>query len=149
MIRPLTSMEDPPMSLLLSADPSDKMVQSYLDKGVCFVMEKHDQIVGAYILVPVEADASEIANIAVLEKYQRQGLGKALLLDAFSRAENLPVSRLLIGTADASIHQLTFYQAMGFHITGRISNFFVEHYEEPIYENGVQCRDMIRLAKEV
>ncbi|WP_252312979.1 hypothetical protein [Sinobaca sp. H24] len=39
------------------------------------------------------------------------------MLDAFSRAKNLPVSRLLIGTADASIHQLTFYQAMGFHIT--------------------------------
>lgn len=149
MIRPLTSMEDPPMSLLLSADPSEKMVQSYLDEGVCCVMEKHDQIVGAYILVPVEADAAEIANIAVVEKYQRQGLGKALLLDAFSRAKNLPVSHLLIGTADASIHQLTFYQAMGFHITGRISNFFVEHYEEPIYENGVQCRDMIRLAKEL
>lgn len=149
MIRPLTSMEDPPMSLLLTADPSDKLVQSYLERGVCYVMEKHDQIVGVYILVPAGADTAEIANIAVVEKYQQQGLGKALLLDAFSRAQKIPVSRLLIGTADASIHQLTFYQAMGFHITGRISNFFVEHYEEPIYENGVQCRDMIRLTKEV
>ncbi len=76
MIRPLTSMEDPPMSLLLSADPSDKMVQSYLDEGVCCVMEKYDQIIGVYILVPVEADTAEIANIAVVEKISGRAWGK-------------------------------------------------------------------------
>lgn len=27
----------------------------------------------------------------------------------------------------------------------KLEDFFIKHYNEPIFENGIQCRDMVRL----
>lgn len=50
-----------------------------------------------------------------------------------------------IGTGNSSIDQLAFYQKCGFRIAAIDPDFFIRHYPEPIFENGIQCRDMIRL----
>jgi hypothetical protein len=41
---------------------------------------------------------------------------------------------------------LALYQKCGFRIVGVDLDFFIRHYPEKIYENGIQCRDMIRLS---
>ena len=41
------------------------------------------------------------------------------------------------------------YQKAGFRITGVIPNFFKDNYDEEIIENGIPCRDMIRLTLEL
>jgi ribosomal protein S18 acetylase RimI-like enzyme len=53
---------------------------------------------------------------------------------------------LEVGTGNSSIGQLALYQKCGFRITGIDYNYFIRHYDEPIFENGIPCRDMIRLA---
>ena len=30
-----------------------------------------------------------------------------------------------------------------------LKQYFVRHYPEPIYENGIECRDMVRLRMEL
>ncbi|MNW16937.1 putative N-acetyltransferase YvbK [compost metagenome] len=45
--------------------------------------------------------------------------------------------------------QLYLYQKCGFRIVGVDVDFFVRHYEEAIEENGIPCRDMIRLAMDI
>lgn len=54
-----------------------------------------------------------------------------------------------IGTGNSSIGQLVLYQKCGFRITGVDIDFFVRHYQEEIFENGIQCRDMIRLSQDL
>lgn len=60
-----------------------------------------------------------------------------------------PVERLQNHELENSgIHQFYLYQKCGFRITGVDRNFFLTHYTEKIYENGIQCRDMIPIEKE-
>lgn len=47
MIRKLQPNEAPPMDLLLLADPSRKIIEAYLTRAECFVMENQNQLIGA------------------------------------------------------------------------------------------------------
>ncbi len=53
--------------------------------------------------------------------------------------------RLEVGTGTFG-YQLTWYQRNGFRVFAVERDFFLANYEEPIYENGIQLKDMLRLA---
>lgn len=147
MIRKLQPDEAPPMDLLLSADPSQKIIEAYLTRAECFVMEDQNQLIGAYVLLPTRPETVELVNIAVQIKFQNKGIGKQLIRHALERAKEQGFQMLEVGTGNSSMAQLAFYQKCGFRITGVDKDFFVEHYEEELMENGIPCRDMIRLSK--
>ncbi len=87
-------------------------------------------------------------NIAVKENHQNKGVGKFLLKDAINRVKNFNIKRIEIGTGNSSIHQLALYQKVGFRITNIDKGYFLKHYDKPIFENNVQCKDLIRLSIE-
>lgn len=149
VIRELLIGEEPPYELLLMADPSIDMIRKYLDKGECFVAEKGGQIIGVYVLLPMDSEKVELINIAVSENYQGRGIGKQLVLDAINTARKKGFKTIEVGTGNSSIGQLALYQKCGFRITGIDFDFFTKNYPEEIYENGIQCRDMIRLSQEL
>lgn len=148
-IRQLSIHENPPMELLLAADPSQKLVESYVKRGHCFVAESNDQWIGVYVLLPTRPQTIEIVNIAVDESHQGQGIGKDLLRHAISTAKTLGYTTIEIGTGNSSIGQLALYQKCGFRIVEVDLNFFLRHYEEEIIENGIRCMDMIRLSQDI
>lgn len=55
--------------------------------------------------------------------------------------------KVTLGTGNSSINQLAFYQKLGFRITRIRKNYFVDHYSEAIFENDIQCVDLIILEK--
>jgi len=148
-IRQLSIHENPPMELLLAADPSQKLVESYVKRGHCFVAESNDQWIGVYVLLPTRPQTIEIVNIAVDESHQGQGIGKDLLRHAISTAKTLGYTTIEIGTGNSSIGQLALYQKCGFRIVEVDLNFFLRHYEEENIENGIRCMDMIRLSQDI
>jgi ribosomal protein S18 acetylase RimI-like enzyme len=139
------SYKEVPFNLLLLADPSKKAIKKYLKNGTCFVALENNEIVGVYILARINKDAVEIVNIAVAKKNQNKGIGKMLVRDAIRRSKNENIKMILVGTGNSSIGQIAFYQKCGFKIVGIKKNFFVKRYRKPIFENGIQCKDMIRL----
>lgn len=148
-IRLLSDKEKPPMDLLLLADPSPKMVEEYLKRGESYVAESDNQLMGIYVLLPLTPETVEIVNVAVVEKYQGRGIGKLLVTDAIKRAKGKGYKTIEIGTGNSSIGQLALYQKCGFRITGIDIDFFIRHYQEEIFENGIQCRDRIRLSQDL
>ncbi|MFS0562238.1 GNAT family N-acetyltransferase [Terribacillus sp. 179-K 1B1 HS] len=145
-IRKLTPSETPPMELLLEADPSRPKIESYLSKGSSFVAEIENHIVGIYVLLPISQKMAEIINISVSEDNQGMGIGKYLIRHAIEQARSQGFTILEVGTGNSSINQIAFYQKCGFRMTEIDQDYFLRHYEEPIYENGIQCRDMIRFS---
>jgi len=135
-----------PYDLLLSADPSRELVDSYLKNGICYLAFIDNTIVGEIVLVPTGPSILEIMNVAVHEDYQGKGIGKQLIHKALEEAAKLGAATVEIGTGNSSIHQLKLYQQCGFRISGIDHDFFVRNYDEPIFENGIQCKDMIRLT---
>ncbi|MGD8191258.1 GNAT family N-acetyltransferase [Brevibacillus ginsengisoli] len=148
-IRKLTIDEQPPMDLLLVADPSPKIVENYIKRGECYIAKMEKQMVGVYVLLPTRPETVELVNIAIAQDYHGKGLGKQLVIHAIQTAKTNGYKTIEIGTGNSSIGQLALYQKCGFRITGVDLDFFNRHYPEEIYENGIQCRDMIRLSQDL
>ncbi|WP_028782454.1 GNAT family N-acetyltransferase [Thalassobacillus devorans] len=145
-VRKLHKNEKPPIELLLEADPFRKLVEEYVQRGDCMLAENDGNTVGVYVLLPTRPGTVELVNIAIEESHRGKGLGKQLVMDAIRVAKSQGYQTIELGTGNSSVDQLAFYQKCGFRIVGVDADFFVRHYEEEIYENGIQCRDMIRLS---
>ncbi|MCR6110877.1 GNAT family N-acetyltransferase [Bacillus sp. A301a_S52] len=135
------------LTLLMQADPSEANVKKHFEDGECYCMMQQHTTVGAYILVERDSATAEIVCISVSEEWQGRGIGKQLIAHAGELTTQRGYKSLEVGTGNSSIDQLAFYQKCGFRITGVETNFFLDHYVEPIYENGIQCMDMVRLSK--
>ncbi|WP_373522388.1 GNAT family N-acetyltransferase [Aquiflexum sp.] len=149
-IRQLQKGEMPPYALLELADPSRRMIDSYLPISEIYLTESGDKIIGVYVLFPLDQkETIEIKNIAVLPEFQGKGIGKMMLGHAEEISKNMGFSKLRIATANTSIAQLRLYLIQGFLLIEIIPDFFIDNYELPIFENGVQCRDLMILEKEI
>jgi len=148
-IRKLNIREKPPMELLLLADPSKEIIEEYVNRGECFVAKSEQQTVGVYVLLPTRPETVELVNVAVTENQHGKGIGKQLVMSAINAAKTRGYKTIEIGTGNSSIGQLALYQKYGFRITGVDTDFFIRHYPEEIFENGIQCRDMIRLSQDL
>lgn len=148
-IKEIKSIDEAPMDLLLLADPSEELIREYLSKGICYTAEKNGQLVGVILIVYKIPDNAEVMNIAVKEEFQKQGIGREILTYIQKELKNKGVKALEIGTGNSSIFQLLLYQRCGFRITKIDFDFFRKNYPEPIYENGIECRDMLRLTMEL
>lgn len=148
-IRKLNSEETPPYALLLLADPSKEMIASYIDRGDCFIAEKGKHIIGVYVLLPTKAETIELMNVSVAEQQQGSGIGKRLVVDAIRVAKEKGYKTIEVCTGNSSIGQLALYQKCGFRITRVDRDYFTKHYVEVIVENGIVCRDRIRLSQDL
>lgn len=148
-IRKLAPHEEAPMPLLLLADPSPKLVEDYLQRGQCYVAVQDAAIVGVYVLLPTRPDTIELVNIAVDEAHQGKGIGKQLVLHAIEVAKASGYKTIEVGTGNSSLNQLALYQKCGFRMTWIDRDFFLRHYEESIYENGILLTDMVRLSRDI
>ncbi|MCM3721085.1 GNAT family N-acetyltransferase [Solibacillus isronensis] len=148
-IKRLEKQEKVPLELLLLADPSKIIVEDYVAKGECFIAENEEQTIGVYVLLPTRPQTVEIVNVAVAEDHQGKGIGKLLVSHAIRIAKTQGYKTIEIGTANSSIGQLALYQKCGFRIVSVDHNYFIKHYSEEIYENGIQCIDMIRLSQDL
>ncbi|MGA4518047.1 GNAT family N-acetyltransferase [Solibacillus silvestris] len=148
-INRLEKQEKVPLELLLLADPSKIIVEDYVAKGECFIAENEEQTIGVYVLLPTRPQTVEIVNVAVAENYQGKGIGKLLVSHAIRVAKTQGYKTIEIGTGNSSIGQLALYQKCGFRIVSVDHNYFIKHYSEEIYENGIQCIDMIRLSQDL
>ena len=135
---------DIPMQLLLEADPCERNIQSYLNDSWCFVGILDGNIVGACVAKLIHDGCAEIYNVAVWPAYQQQGIGSDMLQFTVAELAKKNVQRIELGTGTFG-YQLTYYQKMGFRVDAVIKDHFLTHYAEPIFENGIQHKDMLRL----
>ncbi|MCR8962939.1 GNAT family N-acetyltransferase [Brevibacillus laterosporus] len=148
-IRMIHETEDVPMELLLLADPSERLVKEYVERGQCYIMEQDGRIIGTYVLIPTRPETVELVNVAVDEELHGKGYGKQLVLHAIESARLNHYKTIEIGTGNSSVVQLALYQKCGFRMTHIDKDFFIRHYAEPIFENGIQCIDMVRLSQDL
>jgi len=134
-----------PMELLLEADPSVEKIEAYLPNSRCFVAILQGEPVGAYVVQRIAPDVYELMSIAVSPEHQRKGIGLELLKHVVATVKDMDACRLEVGTGTFG-YQLAWYQRQGFRVFAIERDFFLDNYEEPIYENGIQLKDMLRLA---
>ena len=134
------------IQLLLLADEQEDMIDKYLERGTMFVL--CDDSVKAECVITDEGDGVlEIKNIAVVPQSRNRGYGRALIQFVERRYKG-EFRILQVGTGESPL-TIPFYLKCGFVKSHRIRNFFTDNYRNPIFENGVQLRDMIYLKKKL
>lgn len=134
------------LSLLLLADEQEDMIDKYLDKGRMYVLD--DDGVKCECVVVDEGDGIlEIKNIATESTCQGKGYGK-ILIDFLVTKYSREYSILQVGTGDSPL-TIPFYEKCGFVRSHSIKNFFIDNYDHPIYESGIQLIDMIILQRKL
>lgn len=134
------------LSLLLLGDEQESMIDQYIEKGTMFVLD--DNGIKCECVVTDEGDGVlEIKNIATKPEYQGRGYGKKLI-DFIASKYKEKYSVLQVGTGDSPL-TIPFYERCGFVRSHIVKNFFIDNYDHPIYECGVQLVDMIYLQKKL
>lgn len=132
------------LSLLLLGDEQESMIDQYIEKGTMFVLD--DNGIKCECVVTDEGNGVlEIKNIATKPEYQGMGYGKKLV-DFIASKYKEKYSVLQVGTGDSPL-TIPFYERCGFVRSHIVKNFFIDNYDHPIYECGVQLVDMIYLQK--
>lgn len=130
------------LPLLLLGDEQEDMIDRYLPSCRLFYLEEGGAVRAVCAVEDTEEHA-EIKNLAVEPAFQRRGLGRAMI-DFVAETYRKP---LLVGTGESPL-TLPFYSACGFVFSHRVENFFVDNYDHPIFEAGVQLKDMVYLRRD-
>jgi aminoglycoside 6'-N-acetyltransferase I len=134
-----------PYDLLLLSDDTKEAIDKNLDKGELYIGKQNGEIVASFILNPIQFDTIEIKNIAVSENLQGKGYGTYLLHYIIDSTKKRGFKKLIVGTCDQCYKEIEFYKKSNFLVSGIRKNFFIDNYDKPIYENGLQIIDMVLL----
>ena len=134
------------LDLLLIADESEPMIDKYLERGELFALYD-GELISVCVVTGESADTCELKNIATYEKWQGKGFASKLIqyVSGYYRDN---YRTMIVGTGDVP-WMVYFYEKNGFHLSHRLKNFFIDNYDHPMYEDGVQLVDMVYLKKDI
>ena len=134
------------LDLLLLADEQESMIDKYLERGVLFAL--YDGGLKSVCVVTDEGEGNfEIQNLATYEEYQGKGYGR-YLINHVCRHYQGAGRTMYVGTGD-SPRTVPFYQNSGFTFSHRVENYIAEHYDKPIFEDGVQLKDKVYFKRDL
>lgn len=134
------------LDLLLLADESEDMIERYLEEGWLFVLDD-DGVKCEAVVLALNSEECELKNIATYPEHQNKGYGEAMIDHLSKLYLNGAFKTMYVGTGDAP-KILRFYERCGFRISHRDENFFLDNYDHPMFEDGIQLRDMVYLRKD-
>jgi guanyl-specific ribonuclease Sa len=115
------------LALLLLADESEQQVRSYMQRGDLYEYAADGEVAGIVLAIPRDEGTLEVKAVAIAPAHARG------------------VRRVVVGTGNAGIGQLAYYQKAGFRLTHIERDFFspARGYPEVMQENGIRLRDMV------
>ncbi|MCG2613395.1 GNAT family N-acetyltransferase [Terrimonas sp. NA20] len=134
-----------PYDLLLLADETIEAINKYVFGSEFYLVKNDHQLIGAFCLSPISRQTIELKNIAVLPEFQRKGIG-SIIIGYIKEICLTRYPQIIVGTPDSAAAQIQFYEKNGFKRSGVRKDFFIQQYDEPIYEDGIQLRDMLLLT---
>ncbi len=135
--------------LLHDAEEDDRRIAQTIEDvtHTAYIAQDGDTTVGA-VVMHWDVDESEIVYIATVPSLRGGGYGKAIMGCVVDEARGRQVKAVYVGTANSSWPAIAFYQKCGFRMDSVRKDFF-DYLTKPIYEDGIQMRDMLVLRLEI
>jgi ribosomal protein S18 acetylase RimI-like enzyme len=129
---------------LLEADEDEERIRAALTDPACtaYASWLDAQLVGAAVVRWEQKDLSEILYIEVAAPLRGRGYGKQFLQFLQDELPSHGGRSLLVGTANASLDTIAFYQKCGFRMYAIRRDYFA-YIQPPVIENGIVLRDML------
>jgi ribosomal protein S18 acetylase RimI-like enzyme len=140
------------LPLFLLADESLQQVRSYMQRGDLYAYVGDDsRAIGIVLTIPAKERGVELVSVAVESSQQSRGIGRRMLAAVLDDLRRRGVPRAVLGTANAGIRQLAFYQKAGFRLLRIERDFFspARGYPAVIEDNGIRLRDMVWMDLEL
>lgn len=134
------------LPVLSDAEEGDELIRARLLDPTCIAYASwfDTQLAGAAVVRWEEKKPSEIVYIAVDSALRGQGYGKQIIHFLVEELRRRGGHALQVGTANASLDNIAFYQKCGFRMFEIRRDFFA-YIQPPIAENGILLRDMVVL----
>ena len=146
LVRPGPEREDF-VPLLLLAD-TEAQVRDYLQHGDLYALRgagREPQGVTLVLPDPAEPGTAELKAVAIDPAQHNRGLGRRMLASVLDDLRARGFRRSVVGTSNAGIGQIAFYQKAGFRVWRIERDYFTPEkgYDPDERENGLPHRDMI------
>lgn len=134
---------DKVVPFLLLAEPSEFALRWSLENmsDAVYGMELDGEWVGG-ATVRWQSEPSEILELGIAADHQRKGLGKQFLMWLVDEAKRKGKPAIVVGTTNASIGNILFYQKCGFRMD-HVRVDYLRYYRKPRYENEILVRDLL------
>jgi len=130
--------------IMLIADPEENAIDRYINNGTLIAMYDDTNCIGVCHYSCIGNKEAEINNISLEKSMQGKGYGSILLKFTIEYIISNGYKSIVLGTGNSSIGNIAFYQKNGFDLQEIWRNYFIDNYDEEIYENGIQCKHMLR-----
>ncbi len=134
------------LPMLLDAEEGEERIRAVLLDPACtaYASWLDGQLVGAAVVRWEEQDPSEILYIEVAEALRGRGYGKQIIQALQDELLRHGGRSLLVGTANAALENIAFYQKCGFRMY-EIRRDYFDYIQPPVLEHGIPLRDMLVL----
>jgi ribosomal protein S18 acetylase RimI-like enzyme len=132
------------LPMLLDADEGEERIRAVLLDPACtaYAAWLDDQLAGATVVRWEENAPSEILYIEVAAALRGRGYGKLIMRALQDELLVHGGHSLLVGTANATLENIAFYQKCGFRMYEIRRDYFA-YIQPPVFEHGIQLRDML------
>ena len=120
------------------------MIDRYLSRGRMYILDD-DGIKCECVVTDEGNGVLEIKNIATVPEYQGKGYAKAMIDFVVNKYKG-QYTVVQVGTGDSPL-TIPFYEKCGFVYSHSLPNYFIDNYDHPIFENGIQLVDMVYLKR--
>lgn len=134
------------IDLLLEAEPSKDIIHSYLKESDVYGLKLEDDVISLAVILPISNKTLELKNLVTKKEYRGKGYAKKLLKSLCGNYKQ-KYDKMLVGTSENNI---PFYVKQGFDKYEKtIKNYFVDNYNEEIWNADLHCIDMYYYSKEL
>ena len=138
--------KDEYLDLLLDADPSKASIDKYLGDSDVYGLQVEENIVSLAVILHIDKNTLELKNLVTKKEYRGKGYAKKLLKSLCGNYKQ-KYNKMLVGTSENNI---PFYVKQGFDKYEKtIKNYFVDNYDEEIWDGDLQCIDMYYYSKDL
>ena len=134
------------LPMLLDADEGEGRIRAVLLDPTCtaYACWLDSQLAGAAVVRWEKKDPSEILYIEVAAALRDRGYGKQIMQALQDEMRSRGGRSLLVGTANAALENIAFYQKCGFRMYEIRRDYFA-YIQPPVLEHGIPLRDMLVL----
>ena len=127
VLRPMTQSDLPAVCAIEQqvqyAPWTEKLFSDGLERHLCLVSERAEQIVG-FAVVQFVVDEASLLNIAVEPTQQKQGIGRLLLDEVLTQASAKKATTVFLEVRASNQRAIQMYQQAGFNEMGLRKNYY-------------------------
>ena len=126
--------------------PNEELLKQYLRDGDVFVLSYKEDTACVALVNRIDEETIEIKSIVTMDKYKGQDF-ESKMIKYLSDNYKSKYKKMIIGTTENNI---PFYVKQGFDKYEKtIKNYFMDNYDEEIWDGDLQCIDMYYYSKDL